>query len=214
MTRAAAVDTGDSGLRDHAGTFDEMRVVAGSAGGRALRAPSGGRTRPTADRVREAIFSMLSSMDALEGATVLDLFTGSGALGIEAVSRGATSAILVDNDDRALEAVRDNLAVLGSDAGRVTVVRDDALRYLTRAPRIDLVLADPPYDFDAWARLLSLLEQRSGLLVAETATAWEPSDGWETVKQRKYGGTVVTIVQRCFAPAEGIQPEVSQEGES
>jgi 16S rRNA (guanine966-N2)-methyltransferase len=188
--------------------------VAGSAGGRALRAPSGDRTRPTADRVREAVFSMLSSMDALEGATVLDLFTGSGALGIEAVSRGATSAILVDNDDRALEAVRDNLAVLGSDADRVTVVRDDALRYLNRAPRIDLVLADPPYDFDSWARLLSLLEQRSGLLVAETAKAWEPSRGWETVKQRKYGGTVVTIVQRCFAPAEGIQPEVSQEGES
>jgi 16S rRNA (guanine966-N2)-methyltransferase len=214
MTRAAAVDTGDSGLRDHAGTFDEMRVVAGSAGGRALRAPSGGRTRPTADRVREAIFSMLSSMDALEGATVLDLFTGSGALGIEAVSRGATSAILVDNDDRALEAVRVNLSVLGLDARRVTVVRDDALRYLVRAPRVDLVLADPPYDFVGWEMLLKLLEQGSGLVVAETAGPWELPDGWETVKQRKYGGTVVTIVQRCFAPAEGIQPEVSQEGES
>ena len=94
-----------------------MRVVAGRPRGRVLRGPAGTATRPTSDRVREAMFSMLSSMDAIEGAPVVDLFAGSGALGIEALSRGAASVTFVDHDRAALAAIRANLAVLG-DAGR------------------------------------------------------------------------------------------------
>jgi 16S rRNA (guanine966-N2)-methyltransferase len=88
-----------------------VRVVAGAARGRPLRAPAGRGTRPTSDRVREAMFSMLASMDALEGAVVVDLFAGSGALGIEALSRGAGRAVFVDDDRSALDAVQANLAL-------------------------------------------------------------------------------------------------------
>src|SRR5688500_6095905 len=105
-----------------------MRVVGGSAGGRRLRAPAGRSTRPTADRVREAMFNSLGSLDAVVGARVLDLFAGSGALGIEALSRGAAAATFVDSDARALAVVRANLDDTGL-AG-ATLVRADALAFL------------------------------------------------------------------------------------
>jgi 16S rRNA (guanine966-N2)-methyltransferase len=160
------------------------------------------------------MFSTLTSMDVLEGARVLDLFTGSGALGIEALSRGAESAVLVDDDPDALAAVTANLEVLGRDAARATVVRSEVLTYLAGAPAVDLVLADPPYDFAQWPALLRLLADRAPLVVAETATEWQPGPGWETVKQKRYGGTVVTIVQRVPAPPESRAQAASQEGES
>lgn len=120
-----------------------MRVVAGTLGGRRLHAPAGG-TRPTADRVREALFAILGSV---EGAAVLDLFAGSGALGIEAISRGATSVVFVDRDPRATASIGRNLADLGVEA---RVHRRDALAFLRsraagRASRFDLVFVDPPY---------------------------------------------------------------------
>lgn len=120
-----------------------MRVVAGRYGGRALRAPKGSDTRPTSDRVREAVFSILASV---EGADVLDLFAGSGALGIEALSRGAASASFVDSSPAAIAAIRANLEGLGLQA---EIVRMPALRALTCTPiaghQYDLVLLDPPY---------------------------------------------------------------------
>ena len=120
-----------------------MRVVAGVYGGRRLRAPAGLATRPTADRVREALFSMLGSV---EGMRVLDLFAGSGALAIEALSRGAREAVFVDSARRAVEAVESNLAGLGIKAA---VHRRDALAYIGGVGeelRFDLVFVDPPYD--------------------------------------------------------------------
>ena len=118
-----------------------MRVIAGRFKGRRLEAPGGARTRPTSDRVREAVFSMLGDV---EDQRVLDLFAGSGALAIEALSRGASSAVLVDSERRAIDAIRANLAPLG-DAG-AQVVRSDALAWLRTAEgSYDLVFLDPPY---------------------------------------------------------------------
>jgi 16S rRNA (guanine966-N2)-methyltransferase len=187
-----------------------VRVVAGVAKGRLLQAPDGLRTRPTSDRVREAIFSILTSMDMVEGAVMLDLFAGSGALGIEALSRGATAVTFVDSDPVAQTAIVANLAVLGEARSRAEVVKEDALRYCARAPRVDVVLADPPYSFDSWAALLGLLAGRTEVLVAETGSMWDPGAGWETVKERKYGSTVVTVVQ----PVPRSQAFVRQEGET
>lgn len=120
-----------------------MRIVAGRFGGRRLTAPPGRATRPTSDRVREALFSILGPLD---GEHVLDLYAGSGALGIEALSRGAGSAVFVEREARALEALRANLDALGIHAD---VRRADALAALREARKrgetYDLVLCDPPY---------------------------------------------------------------------
>ena len=118
-----------------------MRVVAGEFKGRRLHTARGTRTRPTADRVREALFSMLGDVS---GARVLDLYAGSGALGIEALSRGAESAVFVERDQAALAALRRNLDAVGA---RAEVRRQDVLRYLARPEgTFDLVFCDPPYD--------------------------------------------------------------------
>jgi 16S rRNA (guanine966-N2)-methyltransferase len=118
-----------------------VRVVAGEFKGRRLVAPRGTRTRPTADRVREALFSMLGDVS---GARVLDLYAGSGALGIEALSRGAESALFVERDARAVDALRRNLDATGA---RGEVRKQDVVRFLGRPEgTFDLVFCDPPYD--------------------------------------------------------------------
>jgi 16S rRNA (guanine966-N2)-methyltransferase len=187
------------------GRNNPMRVVAGTARGRALTAPSGKLTRPTSDRVREAVFSMLISMQQLEDAAVVDLFAGSGALGIEAVSRGAARAVLVDSDAAAVRAIRRNVEVLGPLAARATVLRADALKYALDAPFADVVLADPPYAFSGWPVLLDRLSSRVGTLVAETGSRWDPGPAWETVRVKTYGATVVTVA-RPLAPPGAIVP--------
>jgi 16S rRNA (guanine966-N2)-methyltransferase len=168
-----------------------MRVVAGSARGLRLQGPPGTSTRPTTDRVREATFNALGSLGAVEGATVLDLFAGSGALGIEALSRGAASATFVDDDPKVLAVVRANLATTGFDA---TVVRSDARRYLAGAPPVDLALLDPPYAFDEWSELLTTLV--ADLAVLETGREIELPAPWMVLRVKRYGGTVVTIARR------------------
>ena len=138
---------------------------------------------------------MLTSLDCIEGATVVDLFAGSGAMGIESLSRGASRVVLVEASAEAVAVIRENLDVLGDEKSRATVVRSDALRYVAEAPSFDVALADPPYAYDHWPELMRLLVRRVGLLVAETGSPWEPGPGWETVKVKKYGGTVVSIAQ-------------------
>jgi 16S rRNA (guanine966-N2)-methyltransferase len=170
-----------------------VRVVGGVARGRQLRAPVGTRTRPTSDRVREAMFSMLVSMDAVEGASVVDLFAGSGALGIEALSRGAKHVVFVDNDRAARDAISRNLSVLGDLAAEARVLSVDAVRFASTMEPVDLVLADPPYDYAGWDALVGVLRSRTRLLVAETGVTWDPGPAWETVKVKKYGSTVVTV---------------------
>jgi 16S rRNA (guanine966-N2)-methyltransferase len=174
-----------------------MRVVAGLARGRVLRAPAGKGTRPTSDRVREALFSVLGSLGGVDGAVVLDLFAGSGALGIEAASRGADTVTFVDRDRLAIECIKANLAVLKPASVATTVVQSDVLRWLAKdRTGFDLVLADPPYGWSEWAELLRLLEGRATLVVAETGWAWDPGPGWETMTVKRYGGTVVTVAQQ------------------
>lgn len=170
-----------------------MRVVAGIAKGRRLQAPAGRATRPTSDRVREAIFSSLGTLDAVADARVLDLFAGSGALGIEALSRGAAAATFVDDAAAAIAAIRANLAATQLDGG--TVVRRDVLRFLADdTPTADLVLVDPPYAFARWDDLLALLPPC--LAVLESDRDVSLPEGWASVGSKRYGGTVVTLARR------------------
>ena len=170
-----------------------MRVVAGTFKGRRLSAPRGMRTRPTADRVREALFSMLGDVG---GARVLDLYAGSGALGIEALSRGAASAVFVERDARAAAAIERNLGSLGVEA---PVVRQDALRFLARADgAFDLVFCDPPYD--SASRLARPLAERLPALIAEDARIVTESDKRNPLElpfpllvERDYGDTRIAI---------------------
>jgi len=180
-----------------------MRVVAGTARGRTIAAPAGTATRPTADRVRGAVFNALYSLGGVQGWAVLDAFAGSGGLGIEALSRGAARATFVERDRAALDAVRVNLEMLGFD-DLATVVPGDANRLLIAGdPRVrgpwDLVLLDPPYTFDGWPGLLATVDplvRENDLVVCESARPIELAPGWRLVRTKVYGGTVVTIA-RC-----------------
>jgi 16S rRNA (guanine966-N2)-methyltransferase len=170
-----------------------VRVVAGDFKGRRLYAPRGSRTRPTADRVREALFSMLGDVT---GARVLDLYAGSGALGIEALSRGAESALFVERDERALAALRRNLEAVGVDAG---VRRQDVLRFLARSEgTFDLVFCDPPYD-DA-PRVAGPLSEALPAILGENARIVTESDKRNPlllplplVVERAYGDTRIAV---------------------
>jgi 16S rRNA (guanine966-N2)-methyltransferase len=173
-----------------------MRVVAGVARGRLLVAPDGADTRPTSDRVREAIFNSLASMDLLDDAKVLDLFAGSGALGIEALSRYAAHCTFVERARPALDAIRTNLDVTGlSDRSNVVVA--DAMTFVTqgKASDFDLVLADPPYDFSQWAELLNGIT--TALVVAESNRPVTRPEGWEVLREKRYGKTWVTFLERA-----------------
>jgi 16S rRNA (guanine966-N2)-methyltransferase len=175
-------------------TFGAMRVVAGTAGGLRLVAPAGQSTRPTSDRVREATFNSLGSMGVIDGARVLDLFAGSGALGIEALSRGAAHATFVDHDQRARKAVTANLDTTRL-ADHATVVAGDALGYLaTHSGEVDLVLLDPPYEFEHWDDLFAVLPD--AVVVVESDRSVEPPAGWAVVRSKRYGTTVVAIFRR------------------
>lgn len=170
-----------------------MRVVAGTFKGRRLAAPRGTRTRPTADRVREALFSMLGDVG---GARVLDLHAGSGALGIEALSRGADSAVFVERDAQAVAAIERNLAAVGAEA---TVLRQDVVRFLARADgAFDLVFCDPPYD--SAAGLAGPLAEHLPALCAEDARIVTESDKrnplvlpFPLLVERAYGDTRIAI---------------------
>jgi 16S rRNA (guanine(966)-N(2))-methyltransferase RsmD len=146
--------------------------------------------RPTSDRAREAIFNSLTSLGVLEGAAVLDLFAGTGALGIEALSRGAASATFVERDRDAVVAIRSNLDSLGFD-GRI--LTGDALVHAGRVGPVDVVFVDPPYAFDDWDELLGRLD--AGVAVLEADHPIDVADGWRVLKVKRFGGTVVTLVQ-------------------
>ncbi len=155
--------------------------------------------RPTADRVKEAIFDVLGSMGGVEDLTVVDLFCGSGALGIEALSRGAAQVTFVDHDPAALDAVRTNLAATGLADEAVTVLRAELPGWLERAGSFDLALCDPPYAFSGWATLLGWLQ--ADLAVLESSAEIEVPSGWEVRRTRRYGGTLVTVVRQQPSPS-------------
>ena len=178
-----------------------MRVIAGAFGGRRLKAPRGAGTRPTAERVREALFSILGDV---AGLVVLDLFAGSGALGIEALSRGASRAVFVEREAAALAALRANLAALGLGPEHAEVRGGDA-RAAVRAARrqgekYDLVLIDPPYrQAEGLGRPLSdalaeLLGPR-GRIVAESDRRAPLALRMPIADERRYGDTLIRIHQ-------------------
>ena len=160
-------------------------------------APSGQSTRPTSDRVREATFNALGSMGVIDDAEVVDLFAGSGAMGIEALSRGAAHATFVDDDRRARRAIEANLATTKL-ADRALVVGDDVLAFLEITDRhFDVAVLDPPYAYDGWADVLAALDAEVAVL--ESDRVIEPGPGWSVVRTRSYGTTVVTICRRSVA---------------
>lgn len=174
--------------------------MSGTAGGLRLVAPAGAGTRPTSDRVREATFNALGSLGLVTGARVLDLFAGSGAMGIEALSRGAVHATFVERDRAALRAISENLrrTALGSDA---TVVAAEAYGFASAA-RVaahvyDLAICDPPYLYGEWGPLLEVLPARVAVLESDHELA--PGPGWEVKRTKRYGGTVVTVAYRLGA---------------
>lgn len=173
-----------------------MRVVAGELRGRRIVTPPGATTRPTTDKVREAIFNSLASMGMVEGAIVVDLYAGSGAMGIEALSRGAARCTFVERDRDALLALRENIAGLGI-ADRSCVVTSDVLAWVPGARDIDLAIVDPPYEFTAWDRLLTTLDAAD--VVAESDRAVVAPAGWEPVRVRRYGRTWVSLLTRADA---------------
>lgn len=178
-----------------------MRVISGSARGLKLLAPPGTSVRPTPDRVREAVFNSLGSLGAVAGASVIDLFAGSGALGIEALSRGATECTFCESDPRTASVLRENLARTRTDESAQVVIGDTMALLSPGGPlegiAAGLALADPPYDFDRWTELLELVELTEvQLVVAESDRPVEPSPSWRELRQRAYGGTVVTILER------------------
>ena len=175
------------------------RIISGRAGGHRLATPPGPGTRPTSDRVREALFSRLEHLEVLDGARVTDLYAGSGALGLEAASRGARSVLLVESDRRAARVTRDNAAALGI---RDVVVRQATVRQVLAGPPPEpqtLVFLDPPYDLaedDLAGDLHALVAKRwlaeDALVVVERSSrspepAWP--DGLQAEGERRYGET-------------------------
>jgi len=176
-----------------------MRIIAGDRKGHTIYAPKGRDTRPTSDRVRENVFNIVAPW--VEGARVLDLYAGSGAMGLEALSRGAAGVVFVEADRDAVRAIERNLDKLRLTGA--TVVRTEAMTGLaqeaTAGRKYDLVLVDPPYsmtDFNTLARYLPRVLADDGLAVLESAARTEPELAGLAVRTtRKYGSTRVTVFE-------------------
>ena len=183
------------------------RQRPGTAGGRRLQTPPGSSTRPTSDRVREALFSRLEHRGLIEGASVLVLYAGSGALGLEAASRGAAQVLLVESHKAAAKVIRANAVVIGHPG--VRVLADTVERALAAGPptglRFDLVLVDPPYDVteDALAAVLAALVQHQWLareafvVVERSSRSPQPTwpDGLELSGEKRYGETAMWFAE-------------------
>jgi 16S rRNA (guanine966-N2)-methyltransferase len=177
-------------------------VVAGELAGRRFDAPAGEGTRPTADRVRQATFNALESMGVVDGARVLDACAGSGALGIEALSRGAAHATFADTSADAAAVVTENLRSL--DLVERSSVRSAPARTVLGEGSWDLVLLDPPYAFDGWEELLAVVAQHlapDGVVVIESDREVIVPSPLACVRAKAYGGTVVTIAAPAGAPS-------------
>jgi 16S rRNA (guanine966-N2)-methyltransferase len=171
-----------------------MRVIAGRWRGRTLRAPPGQKTRPTADRVREAWMSMLQF--DLPGASVLDLFAGSGALGFEALSRGAAHVTFVENGPAALRTLKANADSLGAKDAEIAIVRADALAFVAALEEhaFDIAFADPPYAGGVAGRLLDRfgVSAFARILVVEHSSGEAPGD-LPATRTRRYGDTSISF---------------------
>lgn len=179
-----------------------LRIIAGEWRGRKLQAPAGDTTRPTADRTRETLFSMLvSRIGDFDGLVVADLFAGSGALGLEALSRGAASCVFVEQDAAALRALRANIAALRA-APQCDVRASSVLALGPAMAPLDLILLDPPYGSGAGAVALDKLQRLGWIglgtwVSLETAADEEPKvKGLEAVADRKVGKARITLLRQ------------------
>lgn len=192
-------------------TVRTMRIVAGTAGGRNIVTPDSDDVRPTKDRVREAVFNSLYSYNSVEDCSFLDLFAGSGALGLEALSRGASNCTFVDNDRRSIAAITQNLDQLDF-ADSATIRQANAMLVIGSIVAHDVALLDPPYDFDAWDTLLEAVP--ADVVVAESDHAVDPGPGWEILKEKRYAGSFVVIARRATAGSARGHDEQKQEEEA
>jgi 16S rRNA (guanine966-N2)-methyltransferase len=181
-----------------------VRIIAGQFRGLALASVGKGdaaaHLRPTSDRVRESLFNILTKYDVFEGARVLDLFAGTGALGLEALSRGAAQVCFVDDGAKAGQLIRQNIALTGSGAQTRLIRRDARKLPANEDAPYDLVFLDPPYGKNLGARALDVAKA-GGWIGDDAMIVWEDStpqpapDGFALLDQRKYGATHITILQ-------------------
>lgn len=174
-----------------------MRVISGIAKGRKLRSCEGLLTRPTTDRVKESVFNIINSY--IKGAKVLDVFAGSGALGIEALSRGADMAVFTEVDKKSVKIIKENLDTVGlTEKSRVSVI--DGIAYIKKATeKFDIIFADPPYKAGLYEPLFKAVRDSnilSGIMVVERESSMELPlpEGFEVVKERKYGNVTIAVL--------------------
>jgi len=202
---SAAINTHNGLSRtNHRRSLPDVRVVAGDLRGRRIEAPVTDATRPTTDKVREAVFNALGSLGVVEGARIVDLFAGTGAMGIEALSRGADHCVFVEKDRAALGVLRSNLKNLDLES-RTTVISGDAEHIAAQQRDVDVLIADPPYGYSDWAPLLEGVE--AGLVVLESDRPVGDIAGWDTVREKKYGRTFVAFLQRAEGPGGTVEGE-------
>ena len=176
-----------------------MRVITGIAGGRKLKSPDGDAVRPTADHVKQAMFNILQF--DLEGRRVLDLFGGSGQLGIEALSRGAREAVFTDSDRRSIQLIRENLKRCALEG---KVIQTDALSYLSRGEKFDVIFIDPPYDAGLYRDVLDRINAvdnltEGGIIVCEARAGTElpeMSSPYFKQRERRYGNVKIGIYSK------------------
>lgn len=184
-----------------------MRIIGGEAGGRTIRLPAGCRIRPTADRVKESLFNILHP---LEGKYFLDLYAGCGNIGLEALSRGARGSVFVEKDRRLIEAIRENLRLLGFE-GQGEVIAADArqgLKHLgKKGVKFDILFADPPYDQDFLPEILRSLEGTelladNGIIVLQHSVREDPKEFLTQTlvmkDQRRYGDTLLSFLEKSI----------------
>ena len=184
-----------------------LRIISGEYRGRRLKVPAGNDVRPTSDRVREALFSLLSSLLSWEGLTVLDLYAGSGALGLEALSRGAKHAKFIEASHRHLKILQQNIELISPEQGRFELVQDHAvfwISHFTDPEKPCLAFLDPPFsgkEYDHMLQKLAFLPaiRIGSIIVVESQESREIKfpEIMELVKHRRYGSVTVDILRKC-----------------
>jgi 16S rRNA (guanine966-N2)-methyltransferase len=181
-----------------------MKLIAGRFGGHSLKTPSGHQTRPSTARTREALFGLIDARMYLEGAEVLDLFAGTGALGLEAISRGAVLATFVEEQRQVLEYARENAEKLGVE-DKCIFIQGDAVEYVRSysGPELDLIMADPPYKLEAMQEMPDLAIphlQTDGVFTLEHSSHDWFDEHPHLMTSRSYGRTIVSLFRPPLPP--------------
>lgn len=194
-----------------------MNIIAGRYGGHGLKSPQGHETRPSTARVRESLFSLVDARIYLDGAEVLDLFAGTGALGLEAISRGAALVTFVEQKRNVLEYARANAEKLGVE-DQCIFIQGDAVAYLReyKGPELDLIMADPPYELEAMQELPDLAVpqlQTDGVFTLEHSSHNWFDEHPHLMTSRPYGRTIVSLFRPPLPPAEDtVEDETASTG--